>query len=55
MKDADLIGIPFRITIGKTWQEKQELEIKIRKTGEIIFIKKSKLLPTLLKLIKSGN
>jgi len=35
-KDADLIGYPIRVVIGpKTLTEKQ-IEVKIRKTGEVI-------------------
>ena len=35
-KDADLIGYPIRIVIGpKTLTEKQ-IEVKIRKTGEVL-------------------
>lgn len=34
-KDADLIGYPLRITIGKKWQESGCVEIKLRRTGEV--------------------
>ena len=34
-KDADLIGIPIKIIIGKKFTETKELEIKLRKSGEI--------------------
>lgn len=34
-KDADLIGIPIKIIIGKKFTESKELEIKLRKSGEI--------------------
>lgn len=33
-KDADLIGIPIKIVIGKKFTETKELEIKLRKSGE---------------------
>jgi prolyl-tRNA synthetase len=33
-KDADLIGIPIKIIIGKKFAESKELEIKLRKGGE---------------------
>ena len=33
-KDADLIGYPLRVTIGKKWQESGCVEIKHRRTGE---------------------
>ncbi|MBI2083954.1 MAG: proline--tRNA ligase [Deltaproteobacteria bacterium] len=39
-KDADLIGIPWRIQIGQKGLAKGEVEIKCRKTGETTFIKK---------------
>lgn len=34
-KDADLIGIPVKIIIGKKYTETKELEIKLRKSGEV--------------------
>ncbi|MDR4498307.1 MAG: proline--tRNA ligase [Candidatus Scalindua sp.] len=36
-KDADLIGIPIRITVGKGYKEKGELEIKVRSNNKIYF------------------
>ena len=33
-KDADLLGIPLQVIIGKSWLESQQLEFKERKTGE---------------------
>ena len=35
-KDADLIGYPVRVTIGKKLKENGTVEIKIRRTGEVI-------------------
>lgn len=35
-KDADLIGYPLRITVSKNTLEGNEVEIRIRKTGEAI-------------------
>jgi prolyl-tRNA synthetase len=32
--DADLIGCPLRIVVGKTYTERNMLESKIRATGE---------------------
>lgn len=34
-KDADLIGYPLRVTIGKKWQESGCVEIKLRRTGVV--------------------
>lgn len=44
--DADLIGLPIRITVGKKADE-GIVEVKIRKTGEMIEVKKEELLNTL--------
>ncbi len=35
LKDADLIGIPLRIVVSQKLQKTQEVEIKIRQTGEV--------------------
>ncbi|WKZ20066.1 MAG: proline--tRNA ligase [Candidatus Jettenia sp. CY-1] len=37
-KDADLIGIPIKIVIGKKFTETKELEIKLRKSGETFLV-----------------
>jgi prolyl-tRNA synthetase len=37
-KDADLIGIPFRVTVGPKRLAEGKMEIKIRKTGEIVVL-----------------
>ncbi|MDK2818740.1 MAG: proline--tRNA ligase [Spirochaetota bacterium] len=50
-KDADLIGIPIRITVGRSWQDKQEFEVKIRRTGELLSIPKDVLLQQIEELI----
>jgi len=49
-KDADLIGFPYRITVGKTIQEEQGglVEFKVRKTGEMTAIKPEEALDKLL-------
>ena len=35
-KDCDLIGYPLRVTIGPKAVEEGTIELKIRKTGEVI-------------------
>lgn len=46
-KDADLIGLPMRVVLGeRDYLATGEIEIKIRKTGEVIKVKKEELLPT---------
>jgi len=37
-KDADLLGFPFRITIGKKSLKENKIEIKLRNTGEVKLI-----------------
>ncbi len=34
-KDADLIGIPFRVTVGKTFEKEGKVEVRTRRQGEI--------------------
>ena len=36
LKDADLLGFPVRIVIGKKFKNEGVVEIKVRKTGEVI-------------------
>lgn len=43
MKDAELIGIPFRILVGRGWKEGR-VEIKCRRTGEVAEITPSEVL-----------
>ena len=39
-KDADLIGIPLRVTLGEKNLKKGLVEIKKRKTGEVLLVKR---------------
>ena len=50
-KDADLIGIPIRITVGKTITE-GNVEIKIRSTGEMLVVPKDEAVNKVIELIK---
>lgn len=43
-KDADLIGIPLRLTIGEKNLKKGLVEIKKRRTGEVLLIRKEEVL-----------
>ncbi len=56
-KDADLIGLPLRVVLGeRDYLATGDIEIKIRKTGETIKVKKDNLLPTLkTKLTELGR
>ena len=42
-KDADLIGIPLRLTLGEKNLKKGLVEIKKRKTGEMILVKREEV------------
>lgn len=34
-KDADLIGYPIRVTIGKKWKESELVEVRLRRSGVV--------------------
>lgn len=51
-KDADLIGFPFRVTVGKTIQDGL-VEYKIRETGEQITLKPEDAVKKLVESIKA--
>ena len=48
-KDADLIGIPIRITAGKRLKETGELEIKLRSKDEVHYAKPENILAEIRK------
>lgn len=49
-KDADLIGIPIRITVGSKALEHNQVDIKIRKTGQFELIEIDQVLKRVKKL-----
>ncbi|MEA1868441.1 MAG: proline--tRNA ligase [Thermodesulfobacteriota bacterium] len=51
-KDADLLGIPLRIVVGKRLKEKNEVEIKNRATGETISVKKNEAVEKAVKILR---
>lgn len=52
-KDADLIGLPLRVVIGeRDYLATGEIEVKVRKTGETLKVKKDDLLPTVKAKLK---
>ena len=50
-KDADLIGIPFRVTLGEKNLKKGLVEVKNRRTGEILLLKKEEAISKIKELI----
>ena len=51
-KDADLIGFPYRITIGKTITEGL-VECKVRETGELTKIKPEEAVEKLIEIVEN--
>ena len=49
-KDADLIGFPFRITVGKTIDDGL-VEFKTRETGEVITLKPEEAVEKIIKIL----
>ena len=52
-KDADLIGTPLRLTLGEKNLKKGLVEIKKRKTGEILLVKKEEAVSKIQEMIKT--
>jgi prolyl-tRNA synthetase len=50
-KDADLIGIPLRLTLGEKNLKKGMVEIKKRRTGEILLVEKEKAAATIREMV----
>lgn len=52
-KDADLIGYPVRVTIGKKWQHSGCVEIKIRRSGEVVEVPLEEAKDKVLEILKT--
>lgn len=50
--DADLVGIPYRVIIGKRMLAQNQVEIKDRKTGEVKPVPKERLKEEILKRLQ---
>ncbi len=50
--DADLVGLPVRITIGKTYFQTGEAEVKVRKGGDVLKVKKEELAEKVMELLQ---
>ncbi len=51
-KDADLLGFPIRVNIGKKGLENNEVDLVIRKTGEQTKMTPDQIYPQILELLK---
>ena len=53
-KDADLLGLPLRVTLGeRDFDQTGELEIKVRKSGEVYKVKREELTSKVKELLAS--
>ena len=52
-KDCDLIGSPLRVTIGPKAVEGDTIEIKVRKTGEVLTCQRGEYLAKVQELLKN--
>jgi len=53
--DADLIGIPLRVTIGKKALSEGKIEVKIRKSGEVKILETGEVADFIFRYINEGN
>jgi prolyl-tRNA synthetase len=53
LKDADLLGIPLRVVVSPKLQQRGEVEIKVRQTGQVVFATQEELAETLETLVAS--
>ncbi|MBI5418146.1 proline--tRNA ligase [Candidatus Poribacteria bacterium] len=54
-KDADLIGIPIRITLGKKFLESSKIEMKIRSSNEVIISDIEDTIIQIKKIVETQN
>lgn len=52
-KDADLIGIPYRVVVGKKYQDAGQLEVQFRGGGDALFVTLDRIVPEIKKLLGS--
>jgi prolyl-tRNA synthetase len=50
-KDGDLLGIPLRVTLGEKNLKKGLAEIKKRKTGEVLMVKREEIVDKIKEMI----
>jgi prolyl-tRNA synthetase len=52
-KDADLIGIPYRVTVGPKRLAEGKMEVKCRRTGEVTVLPVGEVAPFLNRVLKN--
>jgi prolyl-tRNA synthetase len=53
LKDADLLGIPIRVVVSQKLTRNDQLEIKVRQTGEVVVCGRGELDTLIPKLLAS--
>jgi prolyl-tRNA synthetase len=53
LKDADLLGIPVRVVVSQKLQKTGQLEVKVRRTGELIVCAQHDLEGVLARILES--
>ncbi|MCI5158199.1 MAG: proline--tRNA ligase, partial [Candidatus Electrothrix sp. AUS1_2] len=51
-KDADLIGIPYRVTVGKTWEKEGKVELRTRRDGATTLLPYDEAASTITTMIR---
>ncbi|MCI5143061.1 MAG: proline--tRNA ligase, partial [Candidatus Electrothrix sp. ATG1] len=51
-KDADLIGIPYRVTVGKTWEKEGQVELRTRRDGTTTLLAYEQAASTIATLVR---
>jgi len=51
LKDADLVGVPVGVIVGKAWQSGQQLEVRLRATKETVRVSRDELVEAVHKLL----
>ena len=54
LKDADLVGIPVQVVVGKTWLAEHQLEVVWRATKERALIAATEAVAAVRKLLDRG-
>jgi prolyl-tRNA synthetase len=51
-KDADLIGIPVRVTVGERAAQEGMVEVRMRKTGEVVKVPRERAVDEIFRLVE---
>jgi prolyl-tRNA synthetase len=51
-KDADLLGFPLRVVVSEKLSAKGEVEIKVRRTGEVVCVSRKDLISEIMRIME---